>query len=241
MLFRSDGFICFSAAVEDSLHQRYPGLRVERTTLPLFFSDETSPVNWTREAAREQLHVQNKRVLLFFGYIRKYKGLRNLLAAFPAIHREFPDTVVLIVGECYENADEYKQRIADSGVSHAIQWIQEYVPNEDVALYYQAADVVVLPYDSATQSGIVKIAFGFHKPVLATRVGGLAEEILPWHAGEVVEPHNVAALQDGLRAMLQSDLSTYANGAQRAKEANSFERILPLVDSFLSTTGFSDT
>ncbi|MFM8568020.1 MAG: glycosyltransferase [Candidatus Kapaibacterium sp.] len=232
----SDGFIAFSASVEQTLKRWYPQLRAERATLPLFFTEETSPVAWTQDEARAHLGITHARVLLFFGYIRKYKGLRNLIAAFPAIHKEFPDTFLLIVGECYENADEYRALIEQSGVAHAIRWVAEYVPNEDIALYYHAADIVVLPYDSATQSGIVKIAFGFEKPVLATRVGGLTEEIAPWNAGVVVEPHDPAALIGGLRTMLGGPLDAYVNGARKAKEADRFDAIVPMVESFLPSS-----
>ncbi|MFM7774608.1 MAG: glycosyltransferase [Candidatus Kapaibacterium sp.] len=232
----SDGFIAFSASVEQTLKRWYPQLRAERATLPLFFTEETSPVAWTQDEARAHLGITHARVLLFFGYIRKYKGLRNLIAAFPAIHKEFPDTFLLIVGECYENADEYRALIEQSGVAHAIRWVAEYVPNEDIAMYYHAADIVVLPYDSATQSGIVKIAFGFEKPVLATRVGGLTEEIAPWNAGVVVEPHDPAALIGGLRTMLGGPLDAYVNGARKAKEADRFDAIVPMVESFLPSS-----
>lgn len=229
----ADGFITFSASVERTLKDWYPQLRAERATLPLFFTEETSPVTWTQQQARAHLGITHGRVLLFFGYIRKYKGLRNLIAAFPAIHKEFPDTFLLIVGECYENAEEYTTLIEQSGVAHAIRWVNDYVPNEDIAMYYHAADIVVLPYDSATQSGIVKIAFGFEKPVLATRVGGLTEEITPWNAGVVVEPHAPSALTAGLRTMLSGPLDGYASGAREAKEANRFDAIVPMVESFL--------
>lgn len=232
----SDGFIAFSASVEQTLKRWYPQLRAERATLPLFFTEETSPVAWTQDEARAHLGITHARVLLFFGYIRKYKGLRNLIAAFPATHKEFPDTFLLIVGECYENADEYRALIEQSGVAHAIRWVAEYVPNEDIAMYYHAADIVVLPYDSATQSGIVKIAFGFEKPVLATRVGGLTEEIAPWNAGVVVEPHDPAALIGGLRTMLGGPLDAYVNGARKAKEADRFDAIVPMVESFLPSS-----
>jgi glycosyltransferase involved in cell wall biosynthesis len=229
----SDGFVSFSASVESTLNTWYPQQRTERATLPLFFTEETSPVAWTKDAARTHLGITNARVLLFFGYIRKYKGLRNLIAAFPAIHKEFPDTFLLIVGECYENADEYKALIQKSGAADAIRWVNSYVPNEDIAMYYNAADIVVLPYDSATQSGIVKIAFGFEKPVLATRVGGLAEEIQPWNAGCVVEPHSTDALVEGMKKMLGSSLDPYVSGARSAKEANAFDAIVPKIESFL--------
>lgn len=233
-LSQADAFIAFSESVEQRLANLYPGRSVERSTLPLFFTQENAPVQWTQESAKQHLQLEGKRVLLFFGYIRKYKGLRNLLAAFPQIAQKLNDVVLLIVGECYEDAQEYQNLIAQSGVSDRIRWVNEYVPNEDIALYYNAADVVVLPYISATQSGIVKIAFGFGKPVVATNVGGLAEEIEQWQAGIVVQADNVALLEKGLYDMLtHPDIQHFAQGALRAKNANSFEEIVELIEKHL--------
>ncbi len=233
-LDQSDAYIAFSESVEATLRSWYPTAPLGRGTLPLFFTQESAPVQWTREEARRSLGYTNERVLLFFGYIRKYKGLRNLISAFDAVHDAHPDTSLLIVGECYENAEEYKTLIANCRAKDRIRWINEYVANEEIARYYGAADLVVLPYVSATQSGIVKIAFGFEKPVIATRVGGLAEEIGRWKAGEVVEPNDLKALSRGIIEMLdKSSLDEYALGAKAAKEADSFASIVPLIEKFL--------
>lgn len=233
-LSQADAFIAFSESVETTLRKLYPHHSVERTTLPLFFTQENAPVQWTQESAKQHLGLEGKRVLLFFGYIRKYKGLRNLLAAFPAIAKQFSDVVLLIVGECYEDAVEYNTLIAQSGVGERIRWINEYVPNEDVGLYYNAADVVVLPYISATQSGIVKIAFGFGKPVVATNVGGLTEEVTRWNAGMVVEANDVQALTQGIQNMLNHpNIGDFVRGALQAKDANSFGEITRLIEKQL--------
>ncbi len=233
-LSQSDGFIVFSESVEKSIHEWYPALPVSRATLPLFFSAESAPRQWTHEEARSSLNLSNEKVLLFFGYIRKYKGLRNLIAAFAEVAAKNPDAFLLIVGECYESEEEYRSLIAASPACDRIRWINEYVANEEVGRYYTACDVVVLPYISATQSGIVKIAFGYEKPVLATRVGGLAEEIGKWGAGQIVEADNIDALSQGINRMLaESDLSHYASGARKAKEADNFENIVPLIERYL--------
>jgi glycosyltransferase involved in cell wall biosynthesis len=230
-LDKSDSFIAFSESVWRTLKEMYPRKSVERSTLPLFFSQESAPIQWSSESAKKELHLKGKQVLLFFGYIRRYKGLRNLITAFPQVAEKFPDAFLLIVGECYEDSNEYNQLIANSGVSHKIRWINEYVANETVALYYNAADIVVLPYNSATQSGIVKIAFGFEKPVVATNVGGLAEEISKWNAGIIVEANNATALADGINTMLaESDRNSYIAGAGAAKRANSFDGIVEMIE-----------
>jgi glycosyltransferase involved in cell wall biosynthesis len=233
-LQHADSFIAFSESVESRLTEWYKGKKISRSTLPLFFTQETSPIQWTSQSAKEKLGLQGKRVLLFFGYIRKYKGLRKLIEAFPLIADEFGDVHLLIVGECYESADEYNAMIQSSGYSNRITWINEYVPNEDVGLYYNSADIIVLPYESATQSGIVKIAFGYGKPVVATNVGGLAEEISAWNAGIVVEHNSPAIFANGVATMLRlSSLKEYSDGAVKAKNANSFDGIGELVEKHI--------
>ncbi|MBL7997437.1 MAG: glycosyltransferase [Candidatus Kapabacteria bacterium] len=233
-LRHAQGFVAFSDAVVESLRNRYPSVPVSRSTLPLFFTGSHAPVQWTKESARAHLGYDTaKEVILFFGYIRKYKGLRNLLAAFPAVAAARPEAELLVVGECYEDAAEYTALIQASGVAHRIRWVNEYVPNEDVALYYSAADVIALPYNSATQSGIVKIAFGFGKAVVATNVGGLTEEVAQWNAGIITEPGDTAAFANALITMLGSDRTDYENGSHAAAAANSFAAIEGIIDGYL--------
>lgn len=219
----ADAFVAFSAAVAERLRMLYPERPVERAHLPLFLTPNDSLQQWTSEAAKEALGLGGKRVLLFFGYIRPYKGLTTLIEAFSTL--DDPNTVLLIVGECYENPRVYRDFIARSGVADRIQWVAEYVPNEDVPLYYTAADVVVLPYHSGTQSGVQRIAFAFSKPVIVTDVGGLAEDVRTYGAGSIVPPGNVPALAAALRTMLQEPHDRFIEGARRAAEETRFERI----------------
>jgi glycosyltransferase involved in cell wall biosynthesis len=228
-VFRSaDAFIAFSSAVAQRLQQLYPERPVQRAFLPLFITPEDSSTRWTMERAKQQLGLEGKRVLLFFGYVRPYKGLSTLIEAFRSL--DVPDTILLIVGECYEDPDDYRQRIARSGVAHRIRWIAEYVPNEDVPLYYTAADIVVLPYHSGTQSGVQRIAFAFGKPVIVTDVGGLAEDVRTFGAGLVVPPADSVALREALRTMLEQPLDDFIAGATRAAQETRFERIAECIE-----------
>jgi glycosyltransferase involved in cell wall biosynthesis len=230
-LSQSDSFIVFSDSVAKTLQSMYPGRDIERATLPLFFSESSAPKTWSSMEAKSSLGLEGDRVLLFFGYIRKYKGLRNLIKAFPMVARQHPDAFLLIVGECYEDAVEYNDLIEKSGFSNRIRWINEYVANEDVGLYYAAAELVVLPYVSATQSGIVKIAFGFSKPVLATNVGGLSEEIERFGSGRIVASPEPEILAEGINFMLaEPSLAPYADGATKARQANSFDEIGEMIE-----------
>lgn len=222
----ADYFLVMSESVGKFLAEFLPNRPIFESALPLFHSAETAVENWTNETAKAKLGLSGKKVILFFGYIRKYKGLRQLLSAFPNIISKLPDAHLLIVGECYENVDEYRTLISQTGAEKSITFINEYVPNEEISLYYNAADVVALPYISATQSGIVKIAFGFGKPVVATDVGGLAEEIGKWNAGFVVPPNQPEKFADAIILFFESsEREKFAQGAKKAAQANDFDKI----------------
>jgi glycosyltransferase involved in cell wall biosynthesis len=105
---------------------------------------------------------------------------------------------LLVVGEFYGDEDVYRKQVSDLSLEQNVSVYSEYVRNEDVGMYFSACDVVVLPYVSATQSGIVQIAYQFDKPVIATGVGGLAEVVLDKKTGFIVPPENPNALADAV-------------------------------------------
>lgn len=237
-----DGFVAFSEAVAKRLREMYPNRPIERAYLPLFITPERSPRTWTAAEAKEQLGIAGKRMLLFFGYIRPYKGLSLLIEAFAKLVQKHPDTVLFIVGECYENPARYHQLISAHGLDQQVRWINHYVANEEVPLYYSAADIVVLPYRSATQSGVQRIAFAFDKPVVVTDVGGLAEEVHAFGAGEVVPPNDSSELAAALDRMLSMPtLEHYIEGARRARQATQFEQIAGLIERFSTMLSATDT
>jgi D-inositol-3-phosphate glycosyltransferase len=128
--------------------------------------------------------------ILFFGFIKHYKGLDTLLNAMPIVIAKLPDIRLIIVGEVYGNDDKYKHLIHQLNIERNIEFHAVYVPNEQVQDYFTNADVCVLPYRSATQSGITQLAFAFNMPVIATRVGGLTEVIEEDKNGFLVDPEN---------------------------------------------------
>lgn len=165
-----------------------------------FFGDHGTP---DREAARRRLDLApDERVLLFFGYVRPYKGLRHLIDALPAIMRSCPCTL-LVVGEFYEPKQPHLDRIAAQGLEQAVRIVDRYVDNEEVSLYFSAADVVVLPYESATQSGVAQIAFGLGVPVITTDVGGLGQAVAHGRTGLLVPPRDPASLAEAVIAFFR--------------------------------------
>ena len=126
----------------------------------------------------------SKKYLLFFGFIRKYKGLDLLLDAL----LNFPENVELIVaGEFYDHESEYKVQVSKLGIENRVHFFSDFIPENKVNLFFSACDMVVQPYKSATQSGVAQIAYHFNKPILVTNVGGLSEIVPHKKVGYVVD------------------------------------------------------
>jgi len=147
----------------------------------------------TKEWARRTIGAGDGPLLLFFGYIRAYKGLVYLIEAMPLIREKVP-AKLLVIGEFYEDSRPYKELAARLGLDTAVRFESRYVGNEEVESYFVASDLVILPYVSATQSGIVQIAIAFDRPVVVTDVGGLPEAVEREKTGFVVPARDPAAL-----------------------------------------------
>lgn len=134
-----------------------------------------------------------KNVILFFGIVRKYKGLIYLIKALPDVIKEI-NADLLIVGEFWDKKQRYIDLIHKLKVENNVKIIDRYIPNEEVEKYFQIADVVVLPYISGSQSAIIQIAYVFNKPVITTNIGGFSEVVIDGETGFVVPPKNYEEL-----------------------------------------------
>lgn len=153
----------------------------------------------TRSAAREKLHLPaDAELLLFFGLVRPYKGLGYLIDAMPRIREARPKVRLLIAGDFGKYGDQYRKQIADRGIEAVTDVHGGYLQDSEVEDVFSAADLVVLPYTSATQSGVVQTSFGFEKPVVVTKVGGLPEVVEDGRTGYVVQPENADAIADAV-------------------------------------------
>jgi glycosyltransferase involved in cell wall biosynthesis len=189
-----------------------------------------------REARHELGLCPSKRVLLFFGLVRAYKGLKYLIEAMAIVVKSF-DCVLLVVGEFYDGKEEYRTQIARLGLENHVVIRDEYVKNEAVALYFSSADVVVLPYVTATQSGIVQIAFGLGKPVITTNVGGLPEAVKDGETGFVVEPESPAKLADAILRFYAGDYeSKFSQTIKKNADVFSWDAEVETVESFLDAS-----
>lgn len=189
-----DYFIVQSAAVERDLKTVHPNAVYRFAPHPVYTIFGKA---MEKHEARRLLGLTEERIVLFFGYVRRYKGLQILLSALQEVRRTLP-VRLLVVGEFYVDQAEYQKQIEDLGLQSSVTVVADYVPNDRVAAYFSAADVVILPYLSATQSGITQIAYNFDKPVIASDVGGLAEVVKHGVTGTIVPPNQPGLLAEAI-------------------------------------------
>jgi glycosyltransferase involved in cell wall biosynthesis len=145
-----------------------------------------------REKARDILGYSGaSRLVLFFGLVRSYKGVQDLVRAMGSLPE---DIMLLIVGECYSDRREILDTISSMGLSNRIRWIDRFVPDDEVPVYFNAADVVALPYRHATQSGVAQIALAFEKVLVLTDTGGLSELVDPGSTGYLARPWSPSSI-----------------------------------------------
>ena len=190
-----DDFITLSEAVTRDLKQRRPNATVRTLFHPIY--DDGGLIKPLPKAdARQSLKIDHrKKVLLFFGLIRHYKGLDLLLEAFNALDESYH---LIIAGEPYIDLSPLRKIPSKSAIDR-ISWVTRYINDSELPELFGAADAVVLPYRSATQSGVTAHAIHFQRPVIASRVGGLEEYILDGWTGCFAEPGN----SDDLRRAIE--------------------------------------
>lgn len=187
-----------------------------------------SDKRFSKEQAKKELGLTGD-CLLFFGFVREYKGLSVLLEAMRNI-RGKSDATLLVVGEFWGDKRKYIDQIESYGISSRVKIIDEYVPNEDIGLYFAAADLVVQPYLSASGSGICQIAYGFDRPVIATTVGSLTEVIEDHVNGRLVEPGDARDLAEAIIDSLKPEnLNKLSENAVKTKQKFSWARLVEIV------------
>ncbi|MCI0474486.1 MAG: glycosyltransferase, partial [Ignavibacteria bacterium] len=189
------------------------------------------------EEQRKDLgYSKNDLVILFFGYVRKYKGLNVLIDAMPQILKNNGNAKLLIVGEFYDSPDRYTEQIKLLNLDNHVKIVQRFVPNEEVGKYYSASDIVVLPYLSATQSGVLNIAYGFLKPVIVTDVGGLAEDVTEGKTGYIVAPDSPGAIAEAVEKFnIEKDKTDFKKNIKEKLKDNLFGKFPSLIEEILNT------
>ncbi len=183
-----------------------------------------------REEARAALGLQG-RVILFFGYVRAYKGLEDLLRALTLARPDAWDQL-LIVGEFYDPPERYRALLMEPRLKDRVRVVNQYVPNEEVARYFAAADVAALPYREATGSGIAQVAFGALVPVIATRTGGLEETVEEGVSGLLVPPRDPTALARAIERFFDENMGPrLREGVASARRRFTWEGLVDALES----------
>jgi len=224
-----DHLLVMSDTVEHDLHSlgiRVPQRRVEHPVYDVF--GDAIP----KDAARRALGLpEGAPLLLFFGHIRRYKGLHVLLDAMPALREALPGVQLLVCGEFYGNESETRDQIERLGIADCVRLHAEFVANDQVGRWFCAADLVVQPYVSATQSGVAQIAYQFERPCVITDVGSLAATVPHEEAGFVVPPEDPAALAAAiLRYYREGWEERLREGVRRRRGLYSWDRFYEAVE-----------
>lgn len=184
----TDGFVALSDSVVKDI-DKLDKCRKPKTFSPHPIYDHYGERMSKAEACELLKLDADKDYMLFFGLVRAYKGLDLLLAAMGKIHDKLPNLRLLIAGEFYEQEEGYREQIKNLGLTEKVIIRNEFIPDADLRLYFSAADLIVQPYKTATQSGVTQVAFHFEKPMLVTNVGGLGEIVHDHKMGYAVHPN----------------------------------------------------
>jgi len=191
-----NGLVLHAQSEKDVLAQILPAKRHINLFHPVYdiFPGERIP----KLVARNLLGLPPEaRVVLYFGLIRPYKGVEVLLKAAQLL-ADIPDLKLIVLGEIYTNREQLLG-LVETAPKGMVTLVDRYIPNEDVAAWFRASDLVALPYLSATQSGVVPIAYRCQRPVVVTNVGGLPDIVQPGESGYLVEPNDPTGLAEAIR------------------------------------------
>lgn len=198
---RCDGFVLLNRSSEKDLLELKPDAKYIIHSHPLY-DHYGSKIEQTE--AKKKLDIPlGKKVILFFGFIRDYKGLDLLIDSMKNLSDDY---MLLISGEVYGDFKKYDEQIDSAELREKISLHIRYIPETEIPLFFSAADVCVLPYRTATQSGIVGIAYHFDLPVIVTNVGGLAEMVDVNKTGLIIDEPNSFLINEALKKYFSENL-----------------------------------
>ena len=221
-----DAFITMSEKVMTDLRQFEKEKPAKQVSHPLYDNfGEIIP----KETARKHLGLpENENIILFFGFIRRYKGLDILLDAIGYLKKNNPEALrfkLLVAGEFYEDEQPYQEQIDRLGIRDHLILRTDFIPDSEVKYYCCAADAVIQPYRNATQSGVTPLAYHFEKPMVVTNVGGLPALVPHEKVGLVVEP-TVEAIAAGILRFYQLGEDFFIPHLRVEKEKYSWENMV---------------
>lgn len=223
-----DGFITMSESVLNDMRTFDNSKPVIFTPHPLY--DNFGEIK-TRTIAKNNLQLtDNQKYILFFGFIRDYKGLDLLLKAMADERVRNLNLKLLVAGEFYTDSKPYFQLINDLKIEDSVIMANDFIPDSKVGDYFCAADLVVQPYKDATQSGVTQVAYYFEKPMIVTNVGGLAEIVPHGKTGFVVNV-DVKEIADAMLKFFDEDLyHEMSENCKEEKKKYSWETMLEKIE-----------
>lgn len=232
LLFRQcHGFIVMSDTVRNDLQTLCPGAKYVLNPHPLY--DHFGAKIDRTDACRQLGLSPDKKTLLFFGLIRDYKGLDLLIEAMAGLDSSYQ---LLIAGECYGSFEKYQKQIDASLARERIFAHNRYVSDDEIPLFFSAADCLVLPYRSATQSGVVSVAYHYDLPMLSTPVGDFPHSIAQPGTGIVLQEISSIALTNGIQQLFTPDcLAEFPAHIEKEKAALSWETLTKKLLCFIRT------
>ncbi|MEO8233753.1 MAG: glycosyltransferase [Ignavibacteriota bacterium] len=192
-LSKMEYFILLSKEVENDLLKFISRPKLKVLSHPVYSRFGKSV---DKQSAKEHLKLPDNNYILFFGFIRDYKGLDILFKALALLKDK--NIKLIVAGEFYSDKERYFKMIDELNIKQNVFMFNDFIPTDEVKYYFSAADAVILPYKDATQSGIVQIAVNFQKPVIATYAGGLSEVIENEKMGYIVQKENPEQLANAI-------------------------------------------
>ena len=230
ILWRGNAFVVMSEEDFALMRRALPWARIRGTTHPPYDIFSRDPIEQKQARAKLKL-TPNDPVLLFFGFVRRYKGLRYLIEAMPQVRQQLPKAKLIVVGEFWEDERLYRELVARLGLTDCVQFYSKYVPNDDMSTYFSASDVVVMPYLEATQSGVAQLAIGFERAMIATNVGGMPDAVEDGKTGLLVPPADSGALAQAIVRYFQDDLrALFSENIRHAKASASWQPLVQLIE-----------
>ena len=221
-----DGFLTMSEKVKKDV-QQFSSKQILISPHPIF-DHFGAPID--QHLAKKSLEIaDDTKLILFFGFIRKYKGLDLLLKAMASDSIKDLGIELMIVGEFYEDAAPYHELIESLGISNRVHLKEGFIADKEVKQYVCSADFIIQPYRNATQSGVTPLAYHFEKPMLVTNVGGLADTVPNNQVGVVVEP-NAEAIAEGIVTLYTNGAAHYLPQIKIEKQKYTWEQ---MADNFL--------
>ncbi len=230
-LKNNDGFIVLSKAVRDDLLSLKPDAKYLLIDHPVY--DQFGALRERSEILTKLGLDGDKKYLLFFGFIREYKGLDLLLEAMSGLDESYQ---LIVAGEVYGSFDKYQQIIDQYELADRVHLYNDYIPDDEVTNYFSIADVCVLPYKGATQSGITAVSHHFEVPIIATDVGGLKETIHHGKTGLIVDGPEPELIKNAIDQYFVEDMkASFSENIRIEKAERSWPKFAEKVLEFVKT------